>query len=40
LADGIAVRQIGSNVDLLGDTQRIFKFDTKVSNRAVNLGMS
>ena len=35
-----AARQGGSNVDLLGDTQRIFKFDAKISDCAVNLGMS
>ncbi len=34
-----AARQRASNVDLLGDAQRIFKFDTEVSDRAVNFGM-
>lgn len=32
--------QHGSNVDLPGDAQRILKFDAKISDCAVNLGMS
>jgi len=28
------------NVDLLGNTQRVFKFDTEVANRAVHLCMT
>lgn len=35
-----AACQTGSNVDLLGDAQGIFKFDTKVSYRAVNFRVS
>ncbi len=35
-----AARQHGSNVDLFGDAQRIFKFDTKISDSAVNLCVS
>ncbi len=33
-------RQGGSNVDLLGNAQRIFEFDTKVPYCAVYLGVS
>jgi len=40
LANGKCRRQRGSNVDLLGDAQRIFKFDAKVSDSAVNLCVS
>ena len=29
-----------SNIDLLGNTQRVFKFDTEVANRAVHLCMT
>ncbi len=35
-----AARQYALDVDFLGDTQRIFKFDAKVSNCTVDLGMS
>jgi len=29
-----------SNIDLLGDAQRVFKLDTKIPHCAVNLGVS
>ena len=36
----VAVHQHGSNVDLLGDAQGVFEFDTKISDSAVNLCVS
>ncbi len=35
----LAARQGTLDVDFLGDTQRIFKFDAEVSDRAIDLGM-
>ncbi len=40
MATGRTVRQGGSDIDALGDTQRIFEFNAKVTDSAVDLGMT
>jgi hypothetical protein len=37
MANGRTVRQVGSNIDPLCDTQCIFEFDAQISNSAVDL---
>lgn len=39
-ANGIKLFAWFSNVDLLGDAQRVFKLDAKIPHRAVYLGVS
>lgn len=40
MANDKAVRQDISNVDLLGDTQSIFEFDSKITYRAIHFGVT
>ena len=40
MANGRTVRQGGSDIDALGDTQGIFQFDAKITNSAIDLRMA